>query len=329
MRRIPGALCAAMFLIAAVFPSAGALAQSTGIYPQRPVRIVVPYPPGSGTDIVARLLGQRIGEHWGQPVVVENRPGAGAIVGVDTVAKAAPDGYTIGIADTGPFAINPALYPKLPYDPVRDFTPVIELAKLPFMLVAHPSLGVSSVAELIAKAKREPGRINYASVGNGSSVQLATELFKKQAGIDLVHIPYKGSAPASTDLLGGQLQMMFHGLHLTLPYITTNRLRALGVTSPQRSAMAPQLPTLDESGLPGFKVNAWYGVMAPAGTPKAIVEQVNAALLRNLNAPGMKQRLANQGMVAVGSTPDELALVVREELQVWSRVIKESGAKID
>ena len=150
MRRIPGALCAATFLIAAVFPSAGALAQSTGIYPQRPVRIVVPYPPGSGTDIVARLLGQRIGEHWGQPVVVENRPGAGAIVGVDTVAKAAPDGYTIGIADTGPFAINPALYPKLPYDPVRDFTPVIELAKLPFMLVAHPSLGVSSVAELIA-----------------------------------------------------------------------------------------------------------------------------------------------------------------------------------
>src|SRR5690242_12070963 len=189
MRRIPRAVCAAAFLFAAVFLSVGALAQSTGIYPQRPVRIVVPYPPGSGTDIVARLLGQRIGEHWGQPVVVENRPGAGAIVGVDTVAKAAPDGYTIGIADTGPFAINP----------VRDFTPVIELAKLPFMLVAHPSLGVSSVAELIAKAKREPGRINYASVGNGSSVQLATELFKKQAGIDLVHIPYKGSAPALND----------------------------------------------------------------------------------------------------------------------------------
>jgi len=209
MRWIPRAVRAAAFLFAAVFLSAGALAQSTDLYPQRAVRIVVPYPPGSGTDIVARLLGQRIGEHWGQPVVVENRPGAGAIVGVETVAKAAPDGYTIGIADTGPFAINPALYPKLPYDPVRDFTPVIELAKLPFMLVAHPSLGVSSVTELIARAKREPGRINYASVGNGSSVQLATELFKKQAGIDLVHIPYKGSAPALNDVLSGTTPVMF------------------------------------------------------------------------------------------------------------------------
>src|SRR5512138_428996 len=230
MRRIPHALCAAVFLVG----TASALAQSTSPYPQRPVRIVVPYPPGSGTDIVARLLGQRIGEHWGQPMVVENRPGAGAIVGVDTVARAAPDGYTIGIADTGPFAINPALYAKLPYDPVRDFTPVIELAKLPFMLVAHPSLGVSSVAELIAKAKREPGRINYASVGNGSSVQLATELFKKQAGIDLVHIPYKGSAPALNDVLSGTTPVMFVNLLSGLQHVKSGRLRALAVATGER-----------------------------------------------------------------------------------------------
>ena len=330
MRWIPRAVCAAAFLFAAVFLSAGALAQSTDLYPQRAVRIVVPYPPGSGTDIVARLLGQRIGEHWGQPVVVENRPGAGAIVGVETVAKAAPDGYTIGIADTGPFAINPALYPKLPYDPVRDFTPVIELAKLPFMLVAHPSLGVSSVTELIARAKREPGRINYASVGNGSSVQLATELFKKQAGVDLVHIPYKGSAPALNDVLSGTTPVMFVNLLSGLQHVKSGRLRALAVATGERLRALPDVPTVAESGVPGYEFQTWFGIIAPAATPAPIVERLNGEFRRALSVPEVRERLLNEGgMQPVGGSAAEFAALIAGEKERWGKLVRETGARVD
>lgn len=316
-------------LAAAAVMAGWAADASAQPYPARPVTVVVPAPAGGPTDIVGRLVAQMLTETLGQVIVVDNRTGAGLTIGTTYAAKAKPDGYTLTIASPSSHSIAPGLYPNLGYDPIKDFEPITLLVTSPTVLVIHPSLPAKSLKEFIAFARARPGQLNYGSGGNGTTSHLTAELFKTMAKVNIQHIPYKGSAPASTDLLGGQLQMMFHGLHLTLPYITTNRLRALGVTSPQRSAMAPQLPTLDESGLPGFKVNAWYGVMAPAGTPKAIIEQVNAALLRNLNAPGMKQRLANQGMVAVGSTPDELALVVREELQVWSRVIKESGAKID
>jgi tripartite-type tricarboxylate transporter receptor subunit TctC len=322
MRGILKTLCAAACLLAA----AHAMAQD---YPQRAVRIIVPYPPGSGTDIVARLLGAKIGESWGQPMVVENRPGAGAIVGVDAVAKAAPDGYTIGIADTGPFAINPAVYAKLPYDPVRDFAPVIEVAKLPFMLVAHPSLGVSTVPELIAKAKREPGKINYASVGNGSSVQLATELFKKQAGIDLVHIPYKGSAPALNDVLAGTTPVMFVNLLSGLPHVKSGRLRALAVATGTRLGALPGVPTIGET-LPGYEFETWFGMIAPAGTPAPIVARLNAEFRRVLALPEIRERLQNEGgMRPVGGSAPEFAALIASDKNRWGKLAREAGARVD
>jgi tripartite-type tricarboxylate transporter receptor subunit TctC len=294
------------------------------------VRIIVPYPPGSGTDIVARILGQRISENWGQTMIVENRPGAGAIVGVDAVAKASPDGYTIGMADTGPLAINPALYAKLPYDAVRDFTPVTEVAKLPFMLVAHPSLGVSSVAELIAAAKRRPGQINYASVGNGSAVHLATELFKKQAGIDLVHIPYKGSAPALNDVLAGTTQVMFVNLLSGLQHVKSGRLRALAVATSRRIRTLADVPTVAEAGVPGYEFQAWFGVIAPAGTREPIVERLNAEFRRVLSLADIRDRLQNDGgMEAVGGTAAQFASLIASEQDRWGKLVKETGARVD
>jgi tripartite-type tricarboxylate transporter receptor subunit TctC len=322
-RRIPNVICTAVLLVA----TTGAFAQA---YPQRPVRIIVPYPPGSGTDIVARILGQRIGENWGQTMIVENRPGAGAIVGVDAVAKATPDGYTVGMADTGPLAINPALYAKLPYDAVRDFTPVTEVAKLPFMLVAHPSLGVSSVAELIAVAKRRPGQINYASVGNGSAVHLATELFKKQAGIDLVHIPYKGSAPALNDVLAGAAQVMFVNLLSGLQHVKSGRLRALAVGTSQRIRTLPDVPTIAEAGVPGYEFQAWFGVIAPAGIRKPVVERLNAEFRHVLSLAEIRDRLQNDGgMEAVGGTAAQFASLIASEQARWGKLVKETGARVD
>ena len=313
----------ALLLIAA----ASASAQP---YPTRPVRIIVPYPPGSGTDIVARILGQRVGENWGQTIIVENRPGAGAIVGVDAVAKATPDGYTIGMADTGPLAINPGLYPKLPYDTVRDFAAVTEVAKLPFMLVAHPSLGVSNVAELIAAAKRRPGQINYASVGNGSGVHLATELLKKQAGIDLVHIPYKGSAPALNDVLAGTTQIMFVNLLSGLQHVKSGRIRALGVGTARRLRALPDVPTIAESGVPGYEFEAWFGIIAPVSTPRPIVDRLNAEFRRVLALPEVRDRLLNDGgMEAVGGTAAQFASLIAGEQSRWGKLIKETGARVD
>jgi tripartite-type tricarboxylate transporter receptor subunit TctC len=323
MRRVLCTACTAIILAA----SAAAFSQA---YPQRSVRFIVPYPPGSGTDIVARFLGQRLSDDWGQPMVVDNRPGAGAIVGVDAIAKAAPDGYTIGIGDTGPLAINPSLYPKLPYDPVRDLAPVIEVAKLPFMLVAHPSLGVSSVAELIAAAKREPGRINYASVGNGSAVHLATELFKKRAGIELVHIPYKGSAPALNDVLGGTTPVMFVNLLSGLQHVKSGRLRALAVATSARVGALPDVPTVAEAGVPGYEFQAWFGVLAPAGTSAAIVERLNADFRRALSLPEIRARLLNEGgMQPVGGTASEFAALIASEKESWGKLVKETGARVD
>ena len=299
-------------------------------YPNRSVRIIVPYPPGSGTDIVARLLGQRIGESWGQPIVVDNRPGAGAIVGVDAVAKSAPDGYTLGIADTGPLAINPSLYPKLPYDPLRDFAPVIEVAKLPFMLVAHPSLGVSSVAELIAEARRRPGQINYASVGNGSGVHLATELFRKRAGIDIVHIPYKGSAPALIDVLAGTTPLMFVNLLSGLPLVRSGKLRALAVGTTERLRALPDVPTVSQAGVPGYQFEAWFGVIAPAGTPVAVVERLNSEFRKVLAAPEVRDRLLNEGgMEPVGGSAAQFARLIAAEREHWGKLVKETGARVD
>ena len=309
------------------------LAASTAMaqgFPQRPVRIIVPYPPGSGTDIVARILGQKLSEGWGQQVIVDNRPGAGAIIGVDAVAKAAPDGYTIGIADTGPLAINPALYAKLPYHPVRDFAPVTVVATLPFMLVVHPSVPARNVAELVALAKAKPGQINYASVGNGSAVHLATELFKSRAGIDLTHIPYKGSAPALQGLLAGEASVMFVNLLSAMPLVKAGKLRALAAAPAARIGALPDLPTIAEAGVPGYAFEAWFGIVAPAGTPKAVVDRLNQELGRVLALPEVGVLLVNKGgFEPVGSTVESFTSLIPAEMERWGKLVRETGAKVE
>ena len=300
------------------------------VYPAKPVRFIVPYPPGSGTDIVARMLGQKLTEAWGQQVTVDNRPGAGAIIGVDAIAKAAPDGYTIGIADNGPLAINPALYAKLPYHPVHDFTPITLVANLPFILVVHPGMPVHSVAELIAFAKGRPGQINYASVGNGSAVHLATELFKTRAGVDLVHVPYKGSAPALTGLLGGEASVMFVNLLSSMPLVKAGKLRALATGTPKRLLAAPDLPTIAEAGVPGYEYQAWFGVVGPAGIPRPIVERLNADLLRVLAMPEIRERMIGQGgLEPIGSTAESFAALIPREIAHWGKLVRETGARVD
>ena len=299
-------------------------------YPARSVRFIVPYPPGSGTDIVARMLGQKLAEAWGQHVVVDNRPGAGAIIGVDAVARAAPDGYTIGIADNGPLAINPALYPKLPYNPVRDFAPVTLVANLPFILVVHPDVPATSVAELVALAKSRPGQINYASVGNGSAVHLATELLKTRAAIDLVHVPYKGSAPALNGLLSGEASVMFVNLLSSMQLVKAGKLRALATGTPKRLLAAPDLPTVAEAGVPGYEFQAWFGVVAPAATPRAIVERLNLDLRRVIAMPEIRDRMINQGgLEPVGSTIESFAALIPGEIERWGRLVRETGARVD
>jgi tripartite-type tricarboxylate transporter receptor subunit TctC len=298
-------------------------------FPQRPVRIVVPYPPGSGTDIAARALGQKLTEIWGQQVIVDNRPGAGAIIGVEAVAKAAPDGYTIGIADTGPLAINPALYPKLPYDPARDFAPVTLLAKLPFILVVNPSLPVHNVAELVALAKSKPGQINYASVGNGSAVHLATELFKTRAGINLTHIPYKGSAPALQGLLGGEASVMFVNLLSARALVQAGKVRALGAAPGKRIAAMPDLPTIAEAGVPGYEFEAWFGIVAPAGTPRPVVDKLNQDLRRVLALPEVRDVFDKGGFEPVGSTVESFANLIPGEVERWGKLVRETGAKVE
>lgn len=299
-------------------------------YPSRPIRFIVPYPPGSGTDIVARLLSQKLAESWGQPVVVDNRPSAGAIVGIDAIAKAAPDGYTFGIADTGPLALNPALYPKLPYDPVRDLAPVTLIANLPFILVVNPSLPVSNVAELLALAKSRAGQINYASIGNGSAVHLATELLKSMAGIDMLHIPYKGSAGALQGVLSGDASLMFVNLLSSRELVKAGKLRALATASGKRLAAEPSLPTVAESGVPGYEFQAWFGIVAPAGTPRPIVDKLNEELRRLLTLPEVRERLTTQGGFELTSgTPEAFSALIRKEIDNWGKLVRQTGAKVD
>ena len=305
-------------------------AAAQAAYPTRAVRFIVPYPPGSGTDIVARMLGQKLADAWGQQVLVDNRPGAGAIIGVDAIAKAAPDGYTIGIADNGPLAINPALYPKLPYNPLRDFAPITLVANLPFILVVHPNVAATSVAELVALAKARPGQINYASVGNGSAVHLATELLKTRAGIDLVHVPYKGSAPALNGVLSGEAQVMFVNLLSSQQLVKAGKLRALATGTPKRLLAMPDLPTVAEAGVPGYEYLAWFGVVAPAATPRPIIERLNADLRRVIALPEIRERMVNQGgMEPVGGSAESFAALIPAEIEHWGKLVRETGARVD
>ncbi|HLQ24407.1 MAG TPA: tripartite tricarboxylate transporter substrate binding protein [Acidiferrobacterales bacterium] len=297
-------------------------------YPNKPIRLIVPYTPGGGYDILARLLGQKLTERWGQQVVVDDRAGANGNIGAAAAAKSPPDGYTLLMGGIGPNAINASLY-ELSFDPVKDFAPVMLVATYQNILVVNPSLPVKSVKELIALAKSKPGQINYASAGSGSTQHLSAELFKTMAGIDLVHIPYKGSAPGMTALLSGEVSLMFNSTPTTLPYVKTGKLRGLTVTGSKRSPEAPELPTVAEAGVPGYEVIGWYGVLAPAGTPKEIVVKLNSELAKILQLPDIKERLKELGVEAGGGTPEQFGDYIKKEIAKWAKVVKESGARSD
>jgi tripartite-type tricarboxylate transporter receptor subunit TctC len=293
-------------------------------YPERPVRLIVPFVPGGAVDAVGRLLGNAMTTNLGQPVVIENRGGAGGVIGMETAAHAAPDGYTMMVSHSG-FAAMPGLYNKLPFDPVRDFAGIVTAVSGIYVLVVNPAVPFKSVAELIAYAKANPGKLSYASAGVGSTVHLAGEFFKRTAGVDIVHVPYKGSGPATSDLVGGQVQMMFGPAVNTLPLAQAGNLRALAVTSAKRSALAPDLPTVAESGLPGFDVVGWYGLAAPSGTPKPAIARLNAEANDVLKSADLIEQFRLQGYEPVGGTPEEATAWIKSEVARWTEVIRAAG----
>jgi tripartite-type tricarboxylate transporter receptor subunit TctC len=298
-------------------------------YPSKPIRIVVPFTPGGSTDILARAIGQKLSEAWGQAVVVENVPGAGGSIGADKVAKASPDGYTLLMGHIGTLAVNPSLYPALPYDPVKSFAPVAWVARVPNILVVHPSVKANTVKELVALAKAQPGRLNYGSGGNGSAANLATEYFKLQTGTSMLHIPYRGAAPAVADLLGGQIQLMFTGAPALMGQIKSGQLRALAVSSPKRLEALPDLPTVAEAGYANFEADQWYGVVAPAGTPKDVVVKLNAQINQALQSAELKTRLASEGALAMPSSPDAFGQHMVREIARWKPVIQSGRVRSD
>ena len=309
--------------------SAPAASPSKGqAYPTKSVRLIVPFSTGSTTDSLARLIAQKLTESWVQQVVVDNRAGAGGNIGTDMVAKASADGYTLLVA-AGSLAINPSLYGKLPYDAVKDFSPVTLVASAPLLVVAHPALAAASIRELITLAKAKPGQIHYASGGNGSPSHLIMELFKSMAGVDLVHVPYKGGGPVLNAVLSGEVQLTPGGILAMMPHVKAGKLKALAVTGSRRSPAAPEFPTVAESGLPGFAASGWWGVLAPAGTPKAIVTRLHSELARLLQAPELRDRLARDGIDTVGNSPEEFDAYIRQEIKTWAKVVKDSGARID
>ena len=296
--------------------------------PTRSVRLIVPYSTGTATDTIARTLGQKLGEAFKQQVLVDNQPGANGIVGTEALAKAPKDGHTLGMIAAN-HVVTPALYGKLPYDTLRDFTPVTIAGAVPFVLVVHPSLSVTTVKELIAFARAHPGQLFYASAGNGSPPHLSGELFKTMAGVDVVHVPYKGLAPGLTDLLGGQVALMFPAISAGLPLARAGRLRALGVTSLKRAPAAPELPTMDEAGLKGYEVYSWIGIMGPAGLPKAAVNRLHTEVAQALRLEDVRQRLTNLGVDVIGNSPDEFARIMETDLVKFGKIVKASGAKLD
>ena len=298
-------------------------------YPTRPIRLVVPFPPGGSLDVVARALGQKLSEAWGQPVLIDNRPGAGGNIGADLVAKSAPDGYTILEGALSTHAVNVSLYASLPYDPIKDFAPITLVAITPNVLVLNAAFPVNSVPELIAYAKAHPGALAFGSGSNGSAGHLAGELFKTEAGVDMVHVPYKGGAPALQALLAGDTQLMFDNLANSTPQLKAGRLKALAVTTAKRSPLAPDLPTLAETGLPGFDIYTWWGFMAPAGTQPDIIAKWNAEVRRILATPEMRAFFAQQGAEPAPTTPEQLAALIKSEIPKYAKIVRDSGAKVD
>jgi len=318
-------VCSLCLALAMSFAVGGASAQS---YPERPVRIIVPFTPAGGADILARLLARQLSEQWGRNVVVDNRPGAGAVIGSEIVSRSTADGYTL-LLTANPHSSNPALVAKLPYDTAKDFAPVTMVASAPLLLVAHPSVAARTVPELIAYAKANPGQLTYASSGNGGPQHLAGELFKHMAGVSIVHVPYKGSSPALNDVLGGQVQLSFASMMPVLPHIKAGKLHPFGLTSAKRIEANPELPTIAESGLPGFELMSWWGVFAPSGTPQPIIAKISADMVRVLRAADLRERLRRTGVQAAGTSPEEFAAFVRNEIEKVSRLARTAGIKVD
>ena len=319
-------LLAAMAVAAVAHP---ALAADAAAFPSKPVRLIVPFTPGGSTDILARAIGQKLSESWRQPVVIENRPGAGGAIGMELAAKAPADGTTMVMGHIGTLAANPALYRSLSYDPVRDFAPVTLVAMVPNVLVVGPAVPSRSVAEFVALAKSKPGKLDYGSGGNGSAAHLAMEYFKLKAGVDLQHVPYKGTAPALTDLLGGQIAVILTGLPPVLQHVKSGKLRILGVASRERLAAFPEIPTIAESGVPGFEATQWYGLLVPAATPKDIVAKIQRDTAAALRDPAVNERLASEGAEPVGNTPEQFGTFIRSEIELWGKVIRATGMKAE
>ena len=315
--------CAAITCMSAPFA-----ANAATDYPNQPIKLVVPYPPGGPTDIVARVVAQKLQEQMGQSVIIDNKPGAGANLGAEQVARSAPDGYTLMVATTA-HAINPSLFSKLNYSITKDLAPVSQLTSGPLVIVATPSLAANNVKELIALAKAKNGGLNFASSGNGQSTHLSAELFNAMAGTKMNHIPYKGSAPALTDVMSGQADLMFDTMLSSMPFVKGGKLKAIAVTSSQRSPIAPDIPTVAEAGLPGYEAIAWNGVQAPAGTPKEIIDKLNAELKKALENPEVKQRFEAQGFSSTWNTPAAYGQFIQAEVDKWAKVVKASGAKVD
>ena len=325
---MPVAMCLliAVFLVPLLAVSGPLFAQA---YPAKPIKLVIPFPPGGPLDLAGRAIGQKLQEAWGQPVVVENRPGAGGNIGADAVAKSAPDGYTLVMGALSTHAVNPHLFAKMPYDALKDFAPITLVAITPNVLVVNPALPANNVQELIALARATPGKLSFASGSNGSAGHLAGELFKTLAGIDIVHVPYKGGAPAMQDLLGGQVQFMFDNLANSMAQMKAGKLKAFAVTTAKRSALAPELPTMAEVGVTGFDISTWYGIMAPAKTPPDIVRKLNAEIVKILGSEDMREKLKVQGAEPAPTSPEEFAAFIRTDWTKYAKIVKDSGAKVD
>jgi tripartite-type tricarboxylate transporter receptor subunit TctC len=298
-------------------------------YPAKAIRIIVPSAPGSGPDIMARSIGQKLNEAWGQPVIIDARPGAGGIIGSELAAKAPPDGYTLIMGNAGSHSVNPSLYPKLPYDPLRDFAPVTLVSVAPNVLIVHPSLPASSVKELIALTRSRPGAISFGSGGNGSSAHLSGELFRTLAAVKIVHVPFKGAPAAVLGVITGEISMAILNLPPALPHIRSARLKALGVSTEKRSAAVPELPTIAESGLPGYEATAWFGMLGPAGLPRDIVVKLNGEIVKSLRTEEMRNRILADGGEAVGSTPEAFTEIMKRDIAKWAKVVAASGARPD